>query len=91
VPFDPPAGIEFHDVNFERHPYDAWIAYGQSKTANSLFAVAVSSIGQRQGVRAFAVYPGSIVTGLMLRMSQGEIDASNVFDESGNPTSIWRT
>src|SRR6201996_7396067 len=37
-------GIDFHDPNFEHRPYDPWLAYGQSKTANSLFAVALDSI-----------------------------------------------
>ena len=79
------AGVDFHDPNFERREYDRWIAYGQSKTANSLFAVALDSIGQRRGVRAFAVHPGGIVTDLVRHMSKAEIDASKIFDESGEP------
>ena len=79
------AGIDFRDPNFEQREYDPWIAYGQSKTANSLFAVALDSIGQSRGVRAFAVHPGAIVTDLIRHMSKAEIDASRVFDESGQP------
>lgn len=79
------AGIDFHDPNFERREYDPWIAYGQSKTANSLFAMALDSIGQSRGVRAFAVHPGGIVTGLIRHMSHAEIDASKILDESGEP------
>ena len=79
------AGIDFRDPNFEQREYDPWIAYGQSKTANSLFAVALDSIGQRRGVRAFAVHPGAIVTGLIRHMSKAEIHASRMFDESGEP------
>ncbi|HJZ96368.1 MAG TPA: hypothetical protein VKE70_07660, partial [Candidatus Solibacter sp.] len=56
---------DFHDPNFDRREYDPWIAYGQSKTANALFAVAMDSIGQRRGVRAFSVHPGGIVTDLI--------------------------
>ena len=79
------AGVDFHDPNFDRREYDPWIAYGQSKTANSLFAVALDSIAQRRAVRAFAVHPGGVVTGLIRHMSKTEIDAARVFDESGEP------
>ena len=79
------AGVDFHDPNFERRDYDPWIAYGQSKTADALFAVALDAIGQRQGVRAFSVHPGGIVTGLIRHMSQVEIDASDIIDKDGKP------
>jgi NAD(P)-dependent dehydrogenase (short-subunit alcohol dehydrogenase family) len=79
------AGVDFHDLNFLRRPYDPWIAYGQSKTANSLFAVALDSIGQRQGVRAFAVHPGGIATDLIRHMSKAAIQASEIIDRDGNP------
>lgn len=79
------AGVDFHDPNFERRPYDPWIAYGQSKTADALFAVALDSIGQRQGVRAFSVHPGGIVTDLLRNMSRAEIEAYDILDKSGKP------
>jgi NAD(P)-dependent dehydrogenase (short-subunit alcohol dehydrogenase family) len=31
--------VDFDDINFARRPYDPWLAYGQSKTANILFAI----------------------------------------------------
>src|SRR5215831_10801323 len=46
------AAVDFEDPNFEHREYDRWIAYGQSKTANALFAVALDEIGQPDGVRA---------------------------------------
>jgi len=79
------AGIDFRDPNFERREYDPWIAYGQSKTANALFAVALDSIGRAHGVRAFSLHPGGIVTGLIRYMSQTQIDASEIIDKSGKP------
>lgn len=79
------AGVDFHDPNFERRDYDPWIAYGQSKTANALFAVALDSIGQHQGVRAFSVHPGGIVTDLIRHMPQAQIDASEIIDKTGKP------
>ena len=79
------AGVDFHDPNFERRAYDRWIAYGQSKTANALFALALDSIGKSRGVRAFSVHPGGIATDLIRHMSQAEIDASNILDQHGRP------
>ncbi|VWB37766.1 oxidoreductase [Burkholderia lata] len=79
------AGIDFHDPNFLARAYDPWIAYGQSKTANALFAVALDSIGHRDGVRAFSVHPGGIATPLIRHMTQALIDASEIIDRSGQP------
>ncbi|WP_200905980.1 hypothetical protein [Paenibacillus sp. IHB B 3415] len=51
-------------MNFERRAYEKWTAYGQSKTANVLFALELDKRGQAHGVRAFSVHPGSILTDL---------------------------
>src|SRR4029077_20356882 len=40
------AGVDFSDPNFNQRPYDKWAAYGQSKSANSLFAVELDKRGQ---------------------------------------------
>src|SRR5713101_6694967 len=45
------AAFDFDDPNFERRPYDKWIAYGQSKTANALFALALDARGEPDGIR----------------------------------------
>ena len=67
------SGIIFDDPNFLHHPYEKWIAYGQSKTANSLFSVHLDKIGRALGIRAFAVHPGRIVaTNLSRFMSDDE-------------------
>ncbi|MBV8662406.1 MAG: SDR family NAD(P)-dependent oxidoreductase [Hyphomicrobiales bacterium] len=79
------AGVDFHDPNFTHREYDPWVAYGQSKTANALFAVALDSIGQKQGVRAFSVHPGGIVTDLIRHMPQAQIDAFRIIDKDGKP------
>jgi NAD(P)-dependent dehydrogenase (short-subunit alcohol dehydrogenase family) len=49
------AGVDFSDPNFIDRLYDKWIAYGQSKSATSLFAVELDKRGQQHGIRAFAV------------------------------------
>ncbi len=56
--------VVFDDINFARRPYDKWLAYGQSKTANVLFAVELERRLGRSGVHANAVHPGVILTDL---------------------------
>ncbi|MBM7569066.1 oxidoreductase [Paenibacillus sacheonensis] len=78
--------VVFEDPNFDRREYDRWAAYGQSKTANILFAVALDKRGQADGVRAFSLHPGSIVgTGLEKHLSEEELRAAGVIDEHGRP------
>nr|WP_118137646.1 oxidoreductase [Oceanicella sp. SM1341] len=54
--------IHFEDINYAHRDYDPWRAYGQSKTANSLFAVHLDTLGKASGIRGFAVHPGRIPT-----------------------------
>ncbi len=54
------APFDFGDPNFEHRAYETLLGYGQSKTANNLFAVELDSRGKKVGVRAFAVHPGSV-------------------------------
>jgi NAD(P)-dependent dehydrogenase (short-subunit alcohol dehydrogenase family) len=56
--------VVFDDVQFERRPYDKWLAYGQSKTANVLCAVGLDRRLGAQGVHANALHPGAILTEL---------------------------
>src|SRR6202047_3818958 len=56
--------VDLKDPNFERTPYDPWVAYGRSKTANILFAVAFDRRHRGNGIRAAAVHPGGIQTEL---------------------------
>ena len=65
-------GIIFEDPNFLHHPYEKWTAYGQSKTANSLFSVHLDRAGSTPGVRAFAVHPGRIVSTNLNRFMSDE-------------------
>ncbi|MEU8544220.1 oxidoreductase [Streptomyces sp. NPDC048717] len=75
--------FRWHDPHF-RTGYDKWLAYGQSKTANVLFAVQLDALGHGDGVRAFALHPGKIITGLQREMTlQEQIDRGWV-DEHGN-------
>lgn len=67
--------IRWGDIHFTREPYNKWVAYGQSKTANSLFAVALDARMKADGVRAFAVHPGGISTPLQRHLDKEEMIA----------------
>ncbi|SNT43476.1 NAD(P)-dependent dehydrogenase, short-chain alcohol dehydrogenase family [Actinomadura meyerae] len=75
--------IRWHDPHF-RTGYDKWLAYGQAKTANVLFAVHLDTIGRDDGVRAFALHPGKIITGLQRDMTRQEQIDRGWVDEHGN-------
>lgn len=77
------AGVDFDDPNFERRDYDKWKAYGQSKTATALFAVALDRRGEAHGIRAFSVHPGRIETDLQRFISLEELQAQGFRDENG--------
>ena len=67
------ANVNLEDPNFERAPYDPMVAYGRSKTANILFAVAFDARHRGRGVRAAAVHPGAIHTELGRYMDAGQL------------------
>ena len=58
------SNVDLQDPNFERTTYEPFVAYGRSKTANILFAVAFDTRHRGRGVRAAAVHPGGIRTEL---------------------------
>ena len=68
------AAFDFDDPLFERRPYNDWAAYGQSKTANALFAVGLARRLQKFGITANAVHPGVIFTDLMRHMDTAARD-----------------
>jgi NAD(P)-dependent dehydrogenase (short-subunit alcohol dehydrogenase family) len=84
------SGIRWDDLQFE-HGYDKWEAYGQAKTANSLFAVQLDALGQASGVRAFAAHPGGIMTPLQRHLSREEMTAAGWMDEEGNTDDRFKT
>lgn len=62
--------VDLDDPNWEHQPYDPWVAYGRSKTANVLCAVGIDQRLRDQGVRAFAVHPGVIATELSRHLTE---------------------
>jgi NAD(P)-dependent dehydrogenase (short-subunit alcohol dehydrogenase family) len=63
--------------------YDKWEAYGQSKTANALFAVHLDALGREHGVRAFSLHPGAILTPLGRHLGADDLEKVMVRDEHG--------
>ena len=70
--------VVFDDLMFERRPYEEWSAYGQSKTANVLFAVEAAKRYAADGITANALMPGGIRTGL--QRHQTSAAAREIFD-----------
>ena len=79
------SGIKFDDPNFFSYPYEKWTAYGQSKTANSLFAVQLDKVGEKYGVRAFALHPGRITSTDLNRFMSDEEKATATSATSSIP------
>lgn len=78
------SAIRWDDLQFET-AYDKWQAYGQSKTANALFAVHLDALGEDSGVRAFTLNPGGILTPLQRHLPKEEMVGLGWIDEDGNP------
>ncbi|MDX8467403.1 oxidoreductase [Mesorhizobium sp. VK23B] len=78
--------VDFDDINFERRPYDAYAAYGQSKSANALFAFWLDRLGRPAGIRSFSLHPGGMITsGFSKGMSEADKKASGFLDAEGKP------
>jgi len=67
--------VLFEDPGFDQTPYDKFVAYGQSKTANILFSVEFDRRFADRGIRAYAVHPGAIATELGRHMEASDIEA----------------
>lgn len=93
--------IHFDDIHYRQRAYDKWQSYGQSKTANVLFAVGLTDKFADQGITSNAVMPGGIVSNLQKHVpleeqkELGWIDESNRVNmnfktpEQGAATSTW--
>jgi NAD(P)-dependent dehydrogenase (short-subunit alcohol dehydrogenase family) len=64
--------IRWDDPNYESAEYAKWEAYGQSKTANALFALELDRRYADRGLHAFAVHPGIIITPLARHMTDDD-------------------
>lgn len=82
--------IRWEDPHFQATPYEKWTAYGQSKTANALFAVGLDAREKANGLRAFAVHPGGIMTPLQRHLQKEEMIALGWIDETGGVSEAAR-
>ena len=90
------ANVDLEDPNFERTPYDPFVAYGRSKTANILFAVAFDQRHRARGIRAAAVHPGGIHTELGRHMDPSHAQSmveqiDKQLAAEGKPPYQWKT
>ena len=69
------SNVNLDDPNFEKTPYDSFLAYGRSKTANILFAIAFDRRNRGHDIRAAAVHPGVIQTELGRHMDPAMVKA----------------
>lgn len=76
--------IRWDDIQFIKN-YDKWLAYGQSKTANALFALQLDEFGKNYNIRAFSLHPGKIFTPLQRYLEKQEMVSEGWLDEAGNP------
>jgi len=94
--------VLFDNYNFDKPgSYDKWVAYGQSKCANILFAKEFNRLFSPCGITANSVHPGGIFTGLQVNMTMDEQKAMGWYDKDGKPnpgcknvqegasTSVW--
>ena len=75
--------VHWDDPNFERHDYEKWTAYGQSKTANVLFSIELERRLGGRGVHAWAVHPGMIMTDLGRHLTQEDLAMIQAMTKGG--------
>ncbi|MFJ2241790.1 SDR family NAD(P)-dependent oxidoreductase [Streptomyces sp. NPDC087859] len=78
------AGFDFDDPQFEHRPYDPFLAYAQSKTADVLLAVGISRRWAEDGIAANACAPGWIHTNLTRHLDPATMRALGAMDADGN-------
>ncbi|MGO9602787.1 MAG: SDR family NAD(P)-dependent oxidoreductase [Candidatus Binataceae bacterium] len=97
--------VNIDDPNFERTEYQPFTAYGRSKTANILYAVALDRRLKGRGIRATSLHPGGIQTELARHMTtelmelmrarwrstSGETTVRFKTIPQGTATSVWST
>jgi NAD(P)-dependent dehydrogenase (short-subunit alcohol dehydrogenase family) len=90
------SNVDLDDPNFERTPYEPFVAYGRSKTANILFAVAFDERYRERGIRATAVHPGGIRTELGRHLEPTQVQSiieqlNQQLATEGKPPFQWKT
>ena len=78
--------VVFDDLHYQFRPYDQWTSYGQSKTANVLFAVGAATRWADDGVAVNALMPGNVTSTALARyMKPEDLEAFGEQTELGLP------
>jgi NAD(P)-dependent dehydrogenase (short-subunit alcohol dehydrogenase family) len=83
------SGVVFEDIHFRERAYEPWSAYGQSKSANVLFAVEGAQRWADDGIMINALMPGGIRTNLQRHVTEEELDRLRA--ASGGEAPSWKT
>ncbi|HET6154641.1 MAG TPA: SDR family NAD(P)-dependent oxidoreductase [Marmoricola sp.] len=86
--------VRFDDMHFSGREYDAWSAYGQSKTATTLFAMAASDRWAADGIAVNSLHPGYIMTNLQRHLDEQALAFVGATDEHGARLEVpqgWKT
>ncbi len=82
-------GINWDDINWEKD-YNKWLAYAQSKTANILFAKQLNKLYAAEGIQAYSLHPGGILTNLQRHMPIEEQRAMGWLKEDDSPIDLFK-
>jgi NAD(P)-dependent dehydrogenase (short-subunit alcohol dehydrogenase family) len=85
------SGVDLDDLHFERRAYDPWLAYGQSKTANVLFAVEATRRWAGEGIFTNALHPGGIRTNLQRYVTDEELNRLRTNPDGTPSQANWKT
>ncbi|MEV1333069.1 SDR family NAD(P)-dependent oxidoreductase [Micromonospora costi] len=83
--------VVFDDIHFARREYDPWLAYGQSKTANVLFAVEATRRWADDGILVNSLHPGAIRTNLQRYISEEELERMRAQTGGTAGGGYWKT
>jgi NAD(P)-dependent dehydrogenase (short-subunit alcohol dehydrogenase family) len=83
--------VVFEDIHFEDREYEAWSAYGQSKTANALFAVEATRRWAADGITANSLMPGAIRTNLQRYVLDDEATLKRWAEAERTNSIFWKS
>lgn len=82
------SAVIFDDLMFDNREYDPWLAYGQAKTANVLFAVEATRRWAGAGIYTNALMPGGIRTNLQRYVTDEDLERMR--KASGGNAPKWK-
>jgi NAD(P)-dependent dehydrogenase (short-subunit alcohol dehydrogenase family) len=83
--------VVFEDIHFESREYEPWAAYGQSKTANALFAVEATRRWAAEGITANSLMPGAIRTNLQRYVIDDEATQARWAEAERTNSIYWKS